>query len=315
MALPGASDWKAPVLAAACACALFLALFLVPVLGSFASFWTPAPLALLYRRRGRDAGRLALGLTLVLALVLGAMLSAGVAGMFILYYLVVALALGEAPGLNLSAPRTLGLAAFMACGVLFGLILGVAWMSGQGLLEMAAEQWQEQLAMILKSSAALGLDDSQVQALKQGMERAGHALARLSPGLVLCFSLLVAWANLMLTRVTAAPVGDQPRLNRWRSPEPLVWVVILAGALIWAGDGWVYWLALNVLLALGAMYFFQGMAILAFWLEKKNAPRLLRVGIYTLLAVELVLALLVALAGLFDIWFNFRRLGDNSPTA
>jgi uncharacterized protein YybS (DUF2232 family) len=227
----------------------------------------------------------------------------------------VALALGEAPSLKMDAPRTLGLASFMASGVLLGLVLGVAYLSGHGLVELAVDQWQEQLAMILRSSEAMGLDDSQVQALKQGMERGAYVMARISPGLVLCFSLLVAWANLLLTRLGSTAPADQPRLNQWSSPEPLVWLVILAGALVWAGDGWAYWLGINFLLVLGAMYFFQGMAILAFWLEKKNAPRILRVGIYTLLAVELVLALLVALAGLFDIWFNFRRMGDKRPTA
>ncbi len=311
---PPSGRWTWLGAAAGLAVLLFLAPFAIPILGSLVSIWTPAPLVILYRRRGLADGRRGVALALLLALLAAGMLSSGLAGMFFLFYAALALVLGEAPSLGMSEPKAITLAGFVAAGSMLGLMLGMAWTSGQGLDELWQAQWQEQMEMILGGSGAMGVDKAQLEELRQALYRGGRAMFRLAPALMLGGSLLVAWGNQLLVRRHGPQQAAQVPLNLWRSPEPLVWVLILAGALAWAAEGWPYWAAINVLLVLGVMYFFQGLAVVAYWLQKKNAPRGLRVMLYALLAVEMILAVLVALAGLFDIWFNFRRL-ENHPSA
>jgi uncharacterized protein YybS (DUF2232 family) len=55
------------------------------------------------------------------------------------------------------------------------------------------------------------------------------------------------------------------------------------------------------------IYFFQGIAIVSFYVEKKQFPRLLRVMLYGLIAMQQLLLLLVIAVGFFDTWIDFRR--------
>lgn len=319
MAGPGPSHWSMPALAAGASLLMFFGPWIIPVAGSLMSIWTPAPILALYRRRGRSAGRLALGLAVAGALGLGALYSASTGGLYFLYYAAVALVLGEAPGLGLSEPRAVTVAGFVAAGLVGGLLLGGGLSGGQDLAQAWDAQWQQELEALIGGYQRLGLDAEQAREAQRGLTEVGRVLLRLAPGLLTAGSLLLAWANLILARRTSLAAGEPPagqvRLSLFKLPEQLVWVLILAGVVIWLGEGWWYWGGVNALIVLGVAYFFQGLAVLVYWLEKKNAPRLLRLGVYALLAVEAFLAILLALAGLFDIWFNFRRLEKDTPPA
>jgi uncharacterized protein YybS (DUF2232 family) len=56
------------------------------------------------------------------------------------------------------------------------------------------------------------------------------------------------------------------------------------------------------------IYFFQGIAIVSYYFEKKRFPRILRVFLYALIALQQFLLLLIVGLGFFDIWLNIRRL-------
>jgi uncharacterized protein YybS (DUF2232 family) len=57
-----------------------------------------------------------------------------------------------------------------------------------------------------------------------------------------------------------------------------------------------------------AIYFFQGIAIVSFYFEKKRFPKILRGILYGLIALQQLVLLLVIAAGLFDVWIDFRRM-------
>ncbi len=67
-------------------------------------------------------------------------------------------------------------------------------------------------------------------------------------------------------------------------------------------------IGLNVLLILMTIYFFQGMAIVSFFFEKKQVPRLFKILLYTLIVLQQLVLLAVIGIGLFDMWLNFRKL-------
>lgn len=314
MTAQSAGLWLAPAGAAIASLLLFVAPWFIPVLGALWVIWTPLPLVLAYRQRGPKTGRLALGLALAGALVLGQIFGARAGGWFFVYHAAQALVLGEAPHRRLGEPMALGLAALAS--VLAGAVLLMAAGLGPDSASLAAWQtaWQGELDAFMAASRQAGMDAESLKDLREGLVQTGRLILRMAPGLLCAGSLVLAWANLLMARTLGRrlnPLGPpQEPLNLWQAPERLVWVLIAAGLLTWVGQGWVSWAGLNLLLPLSVVYFFQGLAVLAFWLERKNAPRLLRAGLYTLVAVEVFLALLVALAGLFDLWFNFRRLGS-----
>jgi uncharacterized protein YybS (DUF2232 family) len=124
--------------------------------------------------------------------------------------------------------------------------------------------------------------------------------------------LFMVWGNLVLAkallrRTQKVPLEEIPRLNTWKAPESLVWVLIASAILVLISDGFWYWAWLNLLVILGLIYFFQGVAVAAYWLQKINAPHFLGIVFFSLLVLEYRLGLLVAAAGLFDMWLDFRR--------
>jgi hypothetical protein len=75
-----------------------------------------------------------------------------------------------------------------------------------------------------------------------------------------------------------------------------------------AGAGPSRVVGLNLLALAAVVYFVQGLAITAFYLERLRVPRPLRLVGYALLGAQQYLSLAVAAVGLFDLWIDFRRL-------
>lgn len=313
-----AGRWLWPALAAAVSVLLFLAPWLVPMVGIAASVGSPAPVVWQYRQRGLNAGRLSLGLAILGAWLINALSDVGGGWVYYLFYAALALGLGEAMARRLPETWALGLAAMAAVAVLLAVTLGGALMGGHDLDQAWRAYWSREVDTALGLYAGQAdLEAGRVDEVRQVLIGAGRWLYHLAPGVLGAGALLMAWANLLLLRSIAArrePQAPRQDLTSWRAPEPLVWVLILAGAVVWAADGLLFWVGVNLVMVLGVVYFFQGLAVMAYWLEKKNAPKLLRYGLYLLIAVEIFLAVGVALAGLFDLWFNFRRLGKE-PSA
>ncbi len=71
-------------------------------------------------------------------------------------------------------------------------------------------------------------------------------------------------------------------------------------------------LARNFFLVLLGCYFCQGLAIVSYFLERLRLPRGVRVAGYLLIAVQHVVAGMVLVLGVFDLWGNFRRLSTGS---
>ncbi|MCO5143216.1 MAG: YybS family protein [Oligoflexia bacterium] len=94
-------------------------------------------------------------------------------------------------------------------------------------------------------------------------------------------------------------------IRRWRSPEWLVWPTLVVGALlIWDLPPYSI-IAQNLLKPLLLIYFFQGMSILAFFLDSFRLRGPVRVLFYG--SAILFLTPMVVSFGFFDLWFNFRN--------
>jgi uncharacterized protein YybS (DUF2232 family) len=105
--------------------------------------------------------------------------------------------------------------------------------------------------------------------------------------------------------------------REWRSPDLLIWCFIFSGFSLFLPIHWgLKSLALNFLLMSALFYFFQGLAIVAYFFHHKKVPMLLRSVGYVLIALEQFVTLFVVGLGLFDLWGDFRRLNkrDLDPT-
>ncbi|MFH1091045.1 MAG: YybS family protein [Pseudomonadota bacterium] len=139
-----------------------------------------------------------------------------------------------------------------------------------------------------------------------------RVMVAIFPGLIMAVTFLVAWANFMFGRWLFTRKGVLPPaladLTRWKAPERLVFVVIACGFGVFLPVSQVKFICLNVLMVVGLLYFFQGLAVVSYWLNKKGVPAFFRAFLYALIALQQYLAMIIAALGLFDLWFDFRKL-------
>ena len=155
----------------------------------------------------------------------------------------------------------------------------------------------------------MGASEEDVSIAAESVEGIVYIALRILPSIVVVATLFLVWTNLLLARFLFQSrqlfYPDFGRLNQWKAPEPLVWAVIASGILLLVGDSGITLIGINSLIIL--IYFFQGIAIVSFYLEKKQFPRLLRIMLYGLIAMQQLLLLLVIAVGFFDTWIDFRR--------
>jgi uncharacterized protein YybS (DUF2232 family) len=162
----------------------------------------------------------------------------------------------------------------------------------------------------------MGMPADNLQMILEARQEILGILVRITPGMFLAGLLFTAWMNFLLTaamlRRLKIPVPFTAPLNAWKAPEQMVWGIIGAFGLLLIPVDAFRIIGLNGLIIFMSVYFFQGIAIVSFYLEKKKIPVPLRVLFYGLIGIQQILALMVIGLGFFDVWINFRRIGINN---
>jgi len=135
----------------------------------------------------------------------------------------------------------------------------------------------------------------------------------LMPALMIISAALMVLANLgVFWRIS----GRQQRVGyplfadlvRWSTPEWLIWVLLVTGF------GWfiplpvLRTIAFDLFVCVAAVYFCQGLAIMAFYFRLLAMPSMARGLVYLITVVQPILAIMACVAGVFDLWIDFRRL-------
>jgi drug/metabolite transporter (DMT)-like permease len=108
-----------------------------------------------------------------------------------------------------------------------------------------------------------------------------------------------------------APSGEATRFEQLRVPAAVVALFAAAGAAFALLHGAGRVVAGNLLLPLLALYFLAGLSIICHFARKWFRARILRVGLYALVAY-FPLNVAVGLLGIFDWYADFRRRGEKT---
>jgi len=292
-----------------------LAALYLPVVGLVVSPFIPLPVLFYRSKLGRS--KAALVLIAVTVIVASTMRWRSITSPLFFFELgLVGFMLSEMFQMDLSLEKTVILttAGAVASGML---ILGLYSM-------LSAQSVGEQISGYVSNTLQLALDmykdmdgaDERINVLAQSMEGVLYILLRILPAVAIVSTLFVVWSNLLLAR----PLLKSRRLhcpefgslNQWKAPESLVWVAIASGVLLLTPQKGLKILGVNGLIIMMMIYFFQGIAIVAYYFEKKGFPRLVRILFYSLIAAQQLVFLLVVGVGFFDLWVDFRRLKQRS---
>jgi uncharacterized protein YybS (DUF2232 family) len=280
----------------------------VPMAGLIGSAFIPVPLIVFRAKLGRAAAQVIGGAALGCAGLLGGSIEA----LFFGELLLIGIVLGELMGRSGSLEKTMTLVciAVILAG-LGGILIASLW-TGQGPLALLSEGVRHHLELSLLLYQQMGLSQEQIDFLENSIDVIQRVLVGILPALAIGSTLMVAWISLLASRRLCLrqglPFPDYGPLDRWKAPEPMVWGVIGAGVLLLVPSLGAKLLGLNGLIVFMVVYFFQGMAIVAYFFQKKKIPRIARVVLYGLIAIQQVVMLAVIGVGFFDTWFNFRKL-------
>ena len=301
----------------------FLTVALVPFVGSVVIVLAPLPVAFFLAKLGRLMGMVVLTVSLLLAETAQRVLMAGgdVSLFLLLGYLGVVIY--EMLRKDLPIEKTVLYTVVAGVGLSCLLLLLQSALLGETPWAVVAAYLTKSFEESLELSGQMGAQGEQIKFIKDNLGTITRSLLYMMPALTLVGLSFIAWLNIVALRkvflLGGLPYPDFGDLTTWKAPEKIVWLLIAAGAavlvppLLGLSFTWVLVAALNVLIVCFFVYFLQGLAVFEFYFKTRHVPRLLRILFYFFLVLQQYLAILVIVAGLFDLWLDFRKLNPKPP--
>lgn len=237
-------------------------------------------------------------------------------GGYFLFFLAMALTLGESVREHWGLVKGGGRALIASIVLALFIVAMLKFFGVTQVINSLKNYLEFMVSEVVRLQEAAGVTSAQTTLLSERGPEIALFLFRIVPALVFVFALVAVVFNLLLSRrfirIPHVFSGHQWDVAAFRLPDTTVWVVIGATVCFLAGqyllDGvWIKYFGVNILIALGAVYFFQGLAVIAFFIRRIRFP-LFRLLIYLgiILFFQTVGFLIVGL-GLVDIWVNFRH--------
>jgi hypothetical protein len=287
---------------------LFGSAGLVPALAPL-SFLSPLPLAVQRLRGGAPGAGLATALATALVAASSAFPAAG------FYLLVLAV-----PGLLLGESLARGRGLLRGCAWAFAALVAEI---GAGLAFASPAMAEGVLAPIesLRSEAFLaqlkagGLPPERIGEFTEQVGQLRDALAVVFPAAWVIGAAVLVAANAAVLRLYLLRRDpgwlEDGEFERVRWPLALVVVFVLSGAAV--ALPLARPAAYNVLLVTAFFFALQGLAVVAFYARRLAGPPLLRAAVVVLVLANPWAPQILALLGLFDNWFDFRRWAEPPP--
>jgi uncharacterized protein YybS (DUF2232 family) len=296
------------VLATASTVMLFLGGVTVPPF-AFALFpLVPQPVLSFGIRYGLMHGMSVAALALAILLLWGGEQLGYIYSMFVLLIGLLFLLLGR---IRVLETLVLGIAAVVLTA--FSALLFILSGSWEAIFHDVSESLNSSLMSAVEMHEKMGFPQESIAVLKDRTPEIAEMILHLLPaaafvglGLIVLFNVILLCRRFPEKRPDWVTLVS---LREWKAPDFLIWGVIVSGfAMFIPGLESVRALAANLLLVLGACYFFQGLAIIAFYFNKNNVPRFVRGVVYLFIIFQQIFTLIVVGLGLFDLWVDFRRL-------
>lgn len=279
-----------------------------PIFNLLAAIFIPMPVLYYRVLLGRRIGGMVLaGAAIVLIALCGGFTQSAV---FFMKFLVLGFVLGELFEKKLSVEKTVS----YACGSILGLAAVGCFIytsaAGIELTQLISGIMKPLVDIFVDNLKNTGIvEENRIAVIEKQLLL---ILVWSAPALFASSVLFETWLCLMAAKpfmlakkVFYPDFGD---LRKWQAPEWLIWVAIGSAASILLADGFLVLLGLSGIIILYTVYFFQGMAIISHFLDKREISRGWKIVIYGLIIFYPIAPLITSVFGFFDIWANFRKM-------
>jgi len=296
-----------------------LASIWLPVIGLFSYISIPMPVIFYRLKLGRKRGAFIPGAALLLTIVAAGGFSNNI--FFTCELLFTGFFLGELLSADFSIEKTVLCACAASIGAAFAGIFFFSAISNASIHGLISDYVSGNIEFTLSLLNSMEMPEESRMELKNAFENLRFLLIRILPALSLISVLFVVWINIVIMRPLLKLKGIRHTnfgsLNKWKAPEFFVWIVIGCGLVMFVPGGLkssIKILCLNCLLVFIMIYFFQGIAVISYFFEKKQFSRTFKIFVFSIIALWQMLFLVVAGIGFFDLWINFRKLETEGST-
>jgi uncharacterized protein YybS (DUF2232 family) len=285
---------------------------LIPVVGPLFSLLTPLPFLFYSTKLGLYQGvKLAAVTTLTIAM-LAKLTGYPQNFLFCMELSLLGLALSELLKRKLSFGQTIFLATVFMLLLGFGFLFFIALSKNMGPLEMVLNYAESHVKRTVAAYVEIGIPLEKTIELEALGKAFMDIISKIYLSLMIIGAGFAVWLNVVIAkplfRMGNLEYPDFIPMERWQAPDVLVWGVIVSGFSLFFLSGGIELLAINALIVMMVIYFFHGLSIILFFLNKYHVPSWIRIGVYFLLIIQQFLGIALVLAGLFDQWVDFRKI-------
>ena len=310
-------NYRAILTATLQASGLYVAGFVIPILGQMVMLFAPVPFIIAYIRGNRQEGLAAIGLSSVLMLVLLGWQSAA---LLFLSFGLMAIGIAEAMLRRARPENAVLIGGFLPIAALGTALAGYFVRLNKGPVEVIEKYLHDSINEAVKLYTSLGLHEL-ATSVSSASDAFVHTLVQLLPGILISTFLMQAACCYGLASVLIArKQGTQPpmTLAQWHAPDVWVWGLIASLTAVVADimfpnemiriAGW------NLAIIFGVIYTCQGIAIVDHYFRKAGLPTIARTLLHALI-IALPIVVCVTALGVVDIWADFRKLRGPAKTA
>ncbi len=290
---------------------LFSAAIFLPPLGILFSIFCPVPIVLAYLYRGQSTG---LTSSIIVAIILFLFVNVQISLVFFAEYGLIAVIMAESIRRNYSIDKivlySVG-ASFLLGGLLIYLFLLAKDIN---LSSFMTEQIKQSMESSLNAYRQMGISNSEIDNIKLYSEKLASAFISSIPAWMIVSSSIGVLLNYVFVKMVwnkyigNSSYFENVDLEKWSANEYLIWLFIFSGVMLLFPVKSLNTIGLNFLIISLMVYFYQGIAVVKFFMRKKTFPLFLKIIIYGLIIIQPLLLLFVILIGVFDTWADLRKL-------
>ncbi|MGE5587357.1 MAG: YybS family protein [Clostridia bacterium] len=276
----------------------------------------PLPIVVLVVRRGVKVGAWATAVTIAAT----SMIVGPLQGLTVLAKVgVIGITLAWCIRRRFAPLRTL-LVTSVAVAVSMAFILGLsAWLGGFSPAELE-ETFRKSLGSAMDFYRSLGMPEAQLQQVQTQMSQLIEVAKVILPASLVMAVVGVAGVNYLLARLVLGRLGykmeEIPPFDRWRIPWPFGWGYVAALALSMLGQArgapLVWKAGANLLSLFSTLFLVQGIALGWYLMNRYRLNTAVRILLGVFAVLNPTVLQIVSWVGLFDAWFDFRKLSVES---
>lgn len=288
----------------------------IPLLGMVGNLLWPVPIAILGLRHGLKWSVLAtVASFFVLMLFLGPIVAITEAGTFGL----VGILLGMAFRNHWGYGRTILIPAAVFSVSLVLQFFIITYIMNVDIINLVQTAYYSSVEQSIEMYRSSGRDEGQIQLLKDTMDAQWSLMKMLLPAGLLGGGVLMSYLNCVITGSILRRMGESvrtfPPLSQWQMPRVTLYLFILSWIMIYWGQTreieWLLFSGTNMQVLVVYVLWVQGLGFFAYFADKNNWRRPLRIIIIVLAVLFPIAQYLMVGAGLVDLALRYRERRAN----